>query len=83
MLPSIRKTGNFPGPFAGSIKLLSETDLHYKVADCIRAQIPEFHVILGRGEIQTTTHQWSDGWKKGCVGGQPDLFMLKRTTQYD
>ena len=51
--------------------------------DCIRAQFPEFHVIPGMGEMQTTTHQKIDGWKKDYLGGQPDLLILNRTTQYD
>ena len=84
VLPSIRKTGTYTAPLMGQqIKLLSETDLHYKVIDCIRPQFPEFHVIPGLGEMQTTTRQRSDGWKKGYVGGQPDLLILNRTTQYN
>ncbi len=65
------------------IKLLSETDLHYNVMDSIRVQFPEFHVIPGVGEMQTTTQQGSDGWKKGYLGRQPDLLIVSRTAQYD
>ena len=84
VLPSIRKAGSYTTPLiAQQIKLLNETDLHYKVMDCIRAQFPELHVVPGLGEMQTTTQQRSDGWKKGYVGGQPDLLILNRTTQYD
>ena len=84
VLPSIRKSGTYTAPLvAQQIKLLNETDLHYKVMDCIRTQFPEFHVIPGLGEMQTTTQQRSDGWKKGYVGGQPDLLILNRTTQFD
>jgi len=84
VLPSIRKTGTYSTPLLGQqIRLLNETDLHYKVMDCIRAQFPELHVIPGLGEMQTTTQQRSDGYKKGYVGGQPDLLILNRTTQYD
>ena len=84
VLPSIRKAGVYTAPLLGQqIKLLNETDLHYKVMDCIRTQFPEFHVIPGLGEMQTTTQQRSDGWKKGYVGGQPDLLILNRTTQFD
>ena len=84
VLPSIRKAGVYTAPLLGQqIKLLNETDLHYKVMDCIRTQFPELHVIPGLGEMQTTTQQRSDGWKKGYVGGQPDLLILNRTTQFD
>ena len=84
VLPSIRKTGVYTAPLLGrQIKLLNETDLHYKVMDCIRVQFPELHVVPGLGEMQTTTQQRSDGWKKGYVGGQPDLLILNRTTQFD
>jgi len=84
VLPEIRKTGTYTSPLiAKQITLLNETDLHYKVMDCIRNQFPEFHVVPGLGEMQTTTQQRSDGWKKGYVGGQPDLLILNRTTTYD
>ena len=84
VLPSIRKKPTYTTPLlCQQIKLLNETDLHYKVMDCIRAQFPEFHVIPGLGEMQTTTQQRIDGWKKGYLGGQPDLLILNRTTQYN
>ena len=84
VLPFIRNSGTFSAPLmAQQIKLLNETDLHYKVMDCIRTHFPEFHVSPGLGEMQTTTQQRSDGWKKGYVGGQPDLLILNRTTQFD
>ena len=84
VLPSIRKSGIYTAPLLGQqIKLLNESDLHYKVMDCIRVQFPELHVVPGLGEMQTTTQQRSDGWKKGYVGGQPDLLILNRTTQFD
>ena len=84
VLPSIRKAGTYTVPLLGQqIKLLNETDLHYKVMDCIRVQFPELHVVPGLGEMQTTTQQRNDGWKKGYVGGQPDLLILNRTTQFD
>ncbi len=83
-LPYIRNKGTYTTLLLGQqIKLLSETDLHYKVINCIRAQFPEFHVIPGLGEMQTTTQQRIDGWRKGYLGGQPDLLILNRTTQYD
>ena len=46
-------------------------------------QFPELHVVPGLGEMQTTTQQRNDGWKKGYVGGQPDMLILNRTTQFD
>ncbi len=81
VLPTIRKTGVYSSPLVGrQIKLSSENDLHDKVMDCIRHQFPELHVVPGLGEMQITPQQRSDGWKKGYVGGQPDLLILNRTT---
>ncbi len=78
------KTGSYELALLGQqTKLLNETDLHYKVMDGIRNQFPDLHVVPGLGEMQTTTQQRSDGWKKGYVGGQPDLLILNRTTMYD
>ncbi len=79
VLPSIRKMGTYKAPSLGQqIKLRSDT----KVMDCVWVQFPEFHVIPELGDMQPTTQQRSDGWKKGYVGGQPGLLMLSRTVQY-
>ena len=40
VLPSIRETGSYTPPLLGQqIQLLNETDLHYKVIDCIRTSL--------------------------------------------
>jgi hypothetical protein len=84
VLPSIRKTGSYTTQLVGrQMSLMNENDLHYKVMDCIRKQFPELLVIPGLGEMQATPQQRSDGWKKGYVGGQPDLLILNRTSQHD
>lgn len=84
VLPSIRRTGTYTVPLLGQqIKLLNETDLHYKVIDCIRIKFAELVVVPGLGEMQTTATQRSDGWKKGYVGGQPDILILNQTTSHN
>ena len=65
VLPSIRKTGSYaPALLGQQVKLLSETDLHYNVMDCIRNEFPELHVVPGLGEMQTATQQRSGGWNE-------------------
>ena len=65
------------------IQLLSEKDLHYKVVDCIRKHFPEMRVVAGLGELQDSTFKRSDVYKKGYVGGQPDLLILNPTATYN
>ena len=64
------------------IVLISESDLHYKVVDCIRSKFPELVVVPGLGELQKTAQQRSDAWSKGYVGGQPDLLILNQTSRH-
>jgi hypothetical protein len=84
VLPAIRKTGTYTTPPVGQqISVLNETDLHYKVIDCIRNKFAELIVMPGLGEMQTTARQRIDGWKKGYVGGQPDILILNQTLQHN
>jgi len=91
VLPAIRKTGSYTAPAIEDseplvhhqMKLLNETDLHYKVIDCIRNKFPELIVIPGLGEMQRTTQMRSDAFKKGYIGGQPDIMILNRTTRHN
>jgi hypothetical protein len=84
VLPAIRETGSYSAPLLGKqIKLLNETDLHYKVIDCIRNKFVELVVVPGLGEMQATKKQRIDGWSKGYIGGQPDILILNKTVKYD
>jgi len=65
------------------IQLLSERDLHYKVIDCIRKHFPEFRVVAGLGELQDTTIKRTDAYKKGYIGGQPDVLILNQTCHFN
>jgi prophage antirepressor-like protein len=90
VLPSIRKTGQYitkpqiEAPLvAKQIKLLNETDLHYKVVDLIRNKFPDLIIVPGLGENQTTVQLRSDAFHKGYVGGQPDLLILNRSDKHN
>jgi hypothetical protein len=90
VLPSIRKTGIYALPppaqptlIAKQIKLLNETDLHNKVVDLIRNTFPELKPVPGLGELQDTPIKRSDAYKKGYVGGQPDIMILNQTSKYN
>jgi prophage antirepressor-like protein len=90
VLPSIRKTGSYalpppaqPALVGKQIKLLNETDLHHKVVDLIRNTFPELKPVPGLGELQDTTLKRSDAYKKGYVGGQPDILILHPTSKYN
>ncbi len=65
------------------ISVLSERDLHYKVVDCIRKHFPELQIVAGLGELQDTTIKRTDAYKKGYIGGQPDILILNQTCQYN
>jgi prophage antirepressor-like protein len=90
VLPSIRKTGSYalappaqPALVGKQIKLLNETDLHHKVVDLIRNTFPELLPVPGLGELQDTTQKRSDAYKKGYVGGQPDILILHPSSKYN
>jgi prophage antirepressor-like protein len=90
VLPDIRKTGSYVSPTAENpklmhkqIQLLNETDLHYKVIDLIRTKFPDFLVVPGLGELQVTSQTRIDAFKKGYIGGQPDILILNHTKDYN
>jgi prophage antirepressor-like protein len=90
VLPSIRKTGSYalpppaqPALVGKQIKLLNETDLHNKVVDLLRNTFPELKPVPGLGELQDTPIKRSDAYKKGYVGGQPDIMILNQTSKYN
>lgn len=74
MLPSIKKYGQYK-LFDNMFKVENETDLHYKVVQCIRRFYLEAIIIAGLGENQDTSTKRINSWKKGCIKGQPDIIV--------
>jgi hypothetical protein len=80
VLPTIRKTGSYELPepkslYGKQLKLLNETDLHYAVVRYIRRFHPDALIIAGLGEYQDTVQRRSDAYRKGYIGGQPDIIL--------
>ena len=87
ILPSIRKTGSYDLSDRKSLcgkqlKLLSETDLHYAVVRYIRRFHPNALIVAGLGEYQDTASRISDAYRKGYIGGQPDLIITNPMNGY-
>jgi prophage antirepressor-like protein len=87
VLPSIRKTGSYELPEPKSLcgkqlKLLNETDLHYAVVRYIRKYHPNALFIAGLGEYQDTVQRRSDAYRKGYIGGQPDILITNPMNSY-
>ncbi|CAB3977549.1 phage repressor [Paramuricea clavata] len=88
VLPSIRKTRSYelpePNPLYGKqLKLLNETDLHYVVVRYIRKHHPNALVVPGLGEYQDTVQRRCDAYRKGYIGGQPDLIITNPMNSYN
>ena len=80
VLPSIRRTGSYtapqPKPLEGmQIRLLNETDLHYKVVEFTRKFYPDTIIIAGLGENQDTPGKRIGSKRKGYTKGQPDIIL--------
>ena len=87
VLPSIRKTGSYelpkPKPLDGNqLKLINETDLHYAVVRYIRIYHPDALIIADLGEYQDTVERRSDAYRKGYLGGQPDIIITNPMNGY-
>ena len=88
VIPSIRKTGSYElpsqKPLCGKqMKLLNETDLHYAVVRYIRRFHPDALIVAGLGEYQDTAQRRSDAYRKGYIGGQPDLIITNPMNGYN
>ncbi|CAB4002554.1 Uncharacterized phage-encoded [Paramuricea clavata] len=87
VLPSIRKTGSYKLPEPTSLcgkqmKLLNETDLHYAVVRYIRRFHPNALIVAALGEYQDTAQRRCDAYRKGYIGGQPDLIITNPMNGY-
>ena len=88
VLPAIRKTGSYELPEPKSLcgkqlKLLNETDLHYEVVRYIRRYHPNALIVAGLGEYQDTVQRRCDTYRKGYIGGQPDLIITNPMNGYN
>ena len=88
VLPAIRKTGSYELPepkslYGKQLKLLNETDLHYEVVRYIRIFHPDAIIIPGLGEYQDTVQHRCDAYRKGYIGGQPDLIITNPMNGYN
>ena len=85
VLPSIRKYGQyklFDSPWNKMIMIGNETDLHYKVVSLIRKYYPDSILVAGLGDNQDIDDKRLDSYKKGYMGGQPDLMVLDYHKDY-
>jgi hypothetical protein len=87
ILPSIRKTGSYELPEPKSLcgeqlKLINETDIHYAVVRYIRKYHQNALIIPGLGEYQDTVQRRCDAYRKGYIGGQPDIIITNPMNGY-
>ena len=88
VLPTIRKTGSYELPkpkslYGKQLKLLNETYLHYAVLRYIRRFHLDALIVAGLGEYQDTVQRRCDAYRKGYVGGQPDLIITNPMNGYN
>ncbi|CAB3995056.1 phage antirepressor [Paramuricea clavata] len=81
VLPSIRKTGSYKLPeseplYCNQMRLINETDLRYAVVEYLKKYHPKALILPGLGEYQDTSQKRCDAWRKGYLGGQPDLTIV-------
>ncbi|CAB3995449.1 Hypothetical predicted protein [Paramuricea clavata] len=64
-------------PLIGNqIRLLNETELHYKVVEYLRKYYPDAIVIAGLGENQDTSYKRINSARKGYLKDQPDILIV-------
>ena len=76
VLPSIRKTGSYSMALVPQVMIRNETELHYRVIQFIRNYFDSPIIVPGLGELQFTSKIRTDAYKKGFLGGQPDILIL-------
>ncbi|CAB3999563.1 Uncharacterized phage-encoded [Paramuricea clavata] len=88
VLPSIRKTGSYKLPeseplYCNQMRLINETDLHYAVVGYLKNYHPNALILPGLGEYQDTSQKRCDAWRKGYLGGQPDLTIVTQSNGFN
>jgi hypothetical protein len=63
--------------FHNQAVLLNETDLHQTVVKALRTRWPLALFAAGLGELQITSDQRIEAWRKGYMKGQPDLVIFE------
>ena len=58
-----------------TFKIENETDLHVKVVSFLKKRYPHSLFTVTLGENQDTAHKRIDSFKKGYLGGSPDLII--------
>jgi hypothetical protein len=62
--------------------LINETDLHQTVVRALREKWPQVVFTAGLGELQITSDQRIEAYKKGYMKGHPDLLIFNKTSEY-
>jgi hypothetical protein len=62
--------------------LINETDLHCTIVKAIRARWSATLFTAGLGELQITSEQRIEAWRKGYLKGQPDLLVFEQTAEH-
>ena len=81
VLQSIRKTGRYDYCIDHkynntlTFKIENEMDLHVKVVSFLKKRYPHSLFTVTLGENQDTAHKRIDSFKKGYLGGSPDLII--------
>ena len=89
VLPTIRKYGQYPKPENEKIEennrlyLTNETELHYKVVEYIREYCPNLLITASLGEFQDTKEKRIEAYKKGYIGGMPDIIIFDKSGNYN
>ena len=81
VLPSIQKTGRYDYCINHkynntlTFKIENETDLHVKVVSFLKKRYPHSLFTVTLGENQDTVCKRIESFKKGYLGGSPDLVI--------
>jgi len=65
------------------IVINNEFDLHAAVVAFIRKKYPNVFIVPSLGELQDCPSKRATAWKKGYIGGTPDLLILHPSEQYN
>ena len=65
-----------------TFKIENETDLHIKVVHFLKKRYPHSLFTVTLGENQDTAYKRIDSFKKGYLGGSPDLIINNLRKHY-